>query len=81
MLLTSTSWLVLKKGSVEIERTENILSLLRNAETLPAKQIINLEALHTLNKTTDQLEQNEKDDREIDPKEELKKIMGLSVSS
>ena len=81
MLLTSTSWLVLKKGSVEIERTENILSALRNAETLPAKQIINLEALHTLNKTTDQLEQNEKDDREIDPKEELKKIMGLSVSS
>ena len=81
MLLTSTSWLVLKKGSVEIERTENILSLLRNAETLPAKQIINLEALHTLNKTTDQLEQNEKDDRDIDPKEELKKIMGLSVSS
>ena len=81
MLLTSTSWLVLKKGSVEIERTENILSALRNAETLPAKQIINLEALHTLNKTTDQLEQNEKDDREINPKEELKKIMGLSVSS
>ena len=81
MLLTSTSWLVLKKGSVEIERTENILSALRNAETLPAKQIINLEALHTLNKTTDQLEQNEKDDGEIDPKEELKKIMGLSVSS
>ena len=81
MLLTSTSWLVLKKGSVEIERTENILSSLRNAETLPAKQIINLEALNTLNKTTDQLKQNEKDDREIDPKEELKKIMGLSVSS
>ena len=81
MLLTSTSWLVLKKGSVVIERTENILSALRNAETLPAKQIINLEALHTLNKTTDQLERNEKDDGEIDPKEELKKIMGLSVSS
>ena len=81
MLLTSTSWLVLKKGSVVIERTENILSALRNAETLPAKQIINLEVLHTLNKTTDQLEQNEKDDGEIDPKEELKKIMGLSVSS
>ena len=81
MLLTSTSWLVLKKGSVVIERTENILSSLRNAETLQVKQGINLEALQTLNKTTDQLEQNEKDSREIDPKEELKKIMGLSVSS
>jgi len=72
---------VLKKGSVVIERTENILSSLRNAETLQVKQGINLEALQTLNKTTDQLEQNEKDSREIDPKEELKKIMGLSVSS
>ena len=81
MLLTSTSWLVLKKGSVVIERTENILSALRNYETLQVKKSINLEALQTLNKTTDQLEQNEKDSREIDPKEELKKIMGLSVSS
>ena len=79
--MTSTSWLVLKKGSVVIERTENILSALRNYETLQVKKSINLEALQTLNKTTDQLEQNEKDSREIDPKEELKKIMGLSVSS
>ena len=82
MPLTSTRWLLIKQGTLIVERLQDFNLNSRNAQqsnSVLLKSAVNLQTLKILDKGTEEKNQNANTigQDEIDLKDELRKVLGL----
>jgi hypothetical protein len=81
MSLTSSRWLIIKKGSIIIERFADYQSNTRNTQSVLLKSAVNMETLKILDRPIDDHNKRTLDVQEFDLKDELKKVLGLKSTT